>query len=34
MFQQESLILSGFVMDYLALDDVKTDRFPLKATQC
>lgn len=34
MFQLERLILSGFVMDYWALDDVKTDSFLLKATQC
>lgn len=32
MFQQERFILSGFVMNHLALDDVKTDSFHLKAT--
>lgn len=32
MFQQERLIVSSFVMDFLALDDMKIDSFLLKAT--
>lgn len=32
MFQQERLIVSGFVVDYSALDDVKADSFLLKET--